>query len=103
MQNKVKIFNEEHSNCRKPMATPERILDIISELGELSKEYLKATSYGIKEFKLSDDFALEFGDTLYSMLSLANELEIDCENILDKVLDKYLDRIKSKGSLGSGK
>lgn len=103
MQNKVKIFNESMSSQVPPMPCSARLLDIISELGELDKEYLKATEYGTQQIELTEDFTLEFGDVLYSLLSLANEMNIDANDALDKVLTKYQNRINSNGNLGSGR
>ncbi|MBQ7797794.1 MAG: hypothetical protein IJ371_01575 [Clostridia bacterium] len=46
MQNKVKNFNDNRTCHKKPMPTFARILNIQSEMGELSKEYLKNSKYG---------------------------------------------------------
>ena len=54
MQEKVKEFNEQISH-REAMPPEARLLDINSELGELAKEYLKATNYGTKDFEKTDD------------------------------------------------
>lgn len=102
MQDKVKEFNQNLICHKKTMPIYARILDIQSELGELAKEYLKSSNYGVKDFNLSDEFFMEYGDVLYSLLSLANEIGIDANNALDKVLDKYKKRIKNKNSMGSG-
>ncbi len=99
MQQKVKNFNE--SNKREPLSVYARLLDIASELGELAKEYLKSSDYGKAEFELDDEFKLEFGDVLYCLMSLANEVGIDAEEQLDKVLAKYQARIDKKNSMGS--
>lgn len=80
-----------------------RILDIQSELGELAKEYLKNSKYGTKNFDLTEDFKLEYGDVLYSLLSLGNEVGLNAEEELDKVLEKYRKRIIDKYSMGSGR
>ena len=103
MQNKVKDFNAKKDCHLKPMPPYARLLDIESEIGELAKEYLKGSKYGTKEFELKDDFLLEFGDVLYSLLSLANELEIDAEKALNLVIEKYKLRIESNGDMGSKK
>lgn len=103
MQNKVKIFNESMQCHRTPMPCSARLLDIVSELGEVSKEYLKATKYGTQPMELTEDFILEFGDVLYSLLSLANEMNIDANDALDKVITKYQNRLNKNGSLGSGR
>ena len=101
MQNKVKDFNNNVLK-NKPLSPELRILDIQSELGELSKEILKSTGYGTKEFSVSTDFHLEFGDTLYSLICLANETNIDMEKALNDVLLKYKKRFEEKGNAGSG-
>ena len=51
MQNKVKEFNEIRICHKESMPIYARLLDIESELGELSKEYLKGSSYGTKIFE----------------------------------------------------
>ena len=103
MQNKVKEFNEKRNANIKPMTVSERLLDISSEFGELAKEELKATNYGTKDFKVTDDFMLEFGDVLYSLLSLACETGIDAEYALDRVIKKYSDRLDNNKNMGSGR
>ena len=99
MQQKVKSFNE--INTREALPVYARLLDTASELGELAKEYLKSSDYGTQEFEINDDFKLEFGDVLYCLMSLANEVGIDAEEQLDKVLVKYQARIDKKKSMGS--
>lgn len=102
MQNKVDVFNRANRE-NGPLDVSDRLMDIQSELGELCKEWLKATDYGTKKFKVTDDFALELGDVLYSIYSLANETGIDANAQVQKVLDKYQKRIDEKQSMGSGK
>lgn len=80
-----------------------RLMDIQSEMGELMKEYLKHSKYGTEEFYLEEDFKMEFGDCLYSMLSLADELNFSAEEYLDKVIAKYKARIENHGNMGSGR
>ena len=101
MQKKVNKFNKTRYAHKKPMPPHARLLDISSELGELEKEYLENSKYGTQEFKLSDEFEMEFGDTLYSLLSLADELNLDAEKCLDKALKKYNSRIAKNKSMGS--
>ena len=101
MQEKVKVFNENRNAHLKPMPTYARLLDIQSEMGELVKEYLKGSKYGTADFILHDDFELEFGDLLYSLLSLAQETKIDAEKCLDRVIEKYKARIEKSNNMGS--
>lgn len=103
MQKKVKEFNKNMPCHEKPMPIHARILDIQSELGELAKEYLKNSKYGTQNFDLTEDFKLEYGDVLYSLLSLGNEVGLNAEEELDKVLEKYKKRIIDKNSMGSGR
>lgn len=103
MQAKVKKFNEKRDCHSKPMPVHARLMDLQSELGELSKEYLKGTSYGTKDFATSEDFLMEYGDVLYCILSLANEVGIDAEQCLDMALNKYAKRIESKQKMDSGR
>lgn len=98
-QNKIKEFCKKYNLEMNP---EERILDINSELGEISKEILKSTNYGRDTKNKIDKEAilLEIGDLLYASIALANSLDIDVEEALDKTLKKYENRLK-KGSPGS--
>ena len=69
-----------------------RMLDISSEVGELSKEILKSTKYGEKEFIMTDAFEEEYGDVLYSLLSMGLENNIDIEDIMKKTIKKMNSR-----------
>ncbi len=103
MQEKVRNFNK-IKNCHlNPMPVCARLLDIQSELGELSKEYLKHSKYGTNGFHLEHDFKMEYGDLLYSLLSLAEEIQIDANECLELALSKYQDRITNYGTMGSKK
>lgn len=101
LQKLVKNFNDEKNCHSKPMPVAARLLDIQSELGELSKEYLKPTSYGTKDFVVTDDYKLELGDVLYSLFSLANETGVDASECLNKVIEKYKNRLNKKNTLDS--
>lgn len=102
MQKIVEEFNKLKNNAhQKQMPVSARLLDIQSELGELAKEFLKPTSYGTKEFYVTDDYKLEFGDVLYSLLSLAEETEIDAKECLEMVIAKYKARLEKNNNLSS--
>ena len=103
MQNKVKQFNENRTCHMEPMPAFARILDIQSEVGELSKEYLKNSKYGTRQFEMSEDFKEEYGDVLYALLSLAEEVGVSSEECLDIALNKLKNRMESSGSMGSGR
>lgn len=80
-----------------------RFIDLTSELGELGKEVLKGSDYGAKEFEKTADAELELGDVLFSLICVANELDIDMSEALDQVLAKYARRFEEKSEIGSGR
>ena len=73
-----------------------------SEVGELSKEVLKGTNYGSKNFKKTEEWKSEIGDVLFSLICIANQTDTNLEDSLNYVLDKYEKRLAAKGDLGSG-
>jgi NTP pyrophosphatase (non-canonical NTP hydrolase) len=79
-----------------------RLLDLVSEVGELSKEALKASAYGAGDFKPTTAWAEELGDVLFSLICVANTSGVDLEEALKSVLSKYRFRMSSKGSPESG-
>ncbi|MFH1971702.1 MAG: MazG-like family protein [Patescibacteria group bacterium] len=97
IQEKVQEFAKKN----KLDSPPEfRVLDLVSEIGEVSKEVLKMTNYGTKPLQKNNEVKSELGDVLYSLITLANKLDINLEEALDLVLEKYQKRLK-KGSAGS--
>lgn len=80
-----------------------RYLDLTSEVGEVGKELLKGSNYGKEEFQKTDNLELELGDTFFSLICIANSLNLDLEKALLKVLEKYQNRFSEKGSIGSEK
>jgi NTP pyrophosphatase (non-canonical NTP hydrolase) len=79
-----------------------RLLDLMSEVGELSKEALKASAYGAGGFKPTTAWVEELGDVLFSLICVANSSGVDLEEALKSVLSKYRVRMSSKGSPESG-
>lgn len=80
-----------------------KYIDLVSEVGELGKEILEGNDYGTKKFEKTEDTFLELGDVLFSLICVANELNIDMEEALDAVLAKYARRFKKKADIGSGR
>ncbi len=99
MQEKVMRFCMRNNlNCSSTI----RLVDLVSELGELSKEVLKTSSYGEKSLiNKNENMIIEFGDVVFSLLCLANSLEIDAREALDLAVEKYEKRIKEKNSISS--
>ncbi len=80
-----------------------RLLDLVSELGELSKELLKSSDYGKKPLTASEEMEEELGDCIFSLLCLCNSLQLDGETALHTALEKYRKRFAEKNEIGSGK
>lgn len=79
-----------------------RLLDLVSEIGELSKEILKTSDYGRNPSIVSnDDILLEFGDVLFSLTCLANKLNIEMDHALALVLQKYEKRFAERATISS--
>jgi NTP pyrophosphatase (non-canonical NTP hydrolase) len=76
-------------------------LDLFSELGEVSKELLKATNYGTSESHYRLEMVEELGDVLYSLCLLAESVGVDLESALQSTLAKYEQRWQAKGHIGS--
>lgn len=82
---------------------PTRLVDLVSEVGELAKEVLKATRYGAEPFRPGPGWAEELGDVYFSLLSLADAGGVDLDEALDGVLAKYARRLRAHGDAGSGR
>ena len=100
MQEKVYAFIEKYGLNVDPYI---RYIDLTSEVGELGKELLKGSNYGKKEYIITQETALELGDTLFPLICIACGLGIDIEEALDRVLKKYENRFILKGDIGSGR
>ncbi len=80
-----------------------RYIDLTSEVGELGKEILKGSDYGRTACRSSENTEEELGDCLFSLLALACELNIDAQQALNRVLEKYETRFSEKGNISSGR
>lgn len=98
MVKQIKEFNKRLGDGLKPEI---RMLDIASEAGELSKEVIKSTSYGERPFRVTNGLEMELGDLLYSTISFALETGIDPNEAVEKVINKYENRMNAKGNIGS--
>lgn len=99
MRDRVTAFNREHD---LELAPEHRVLDLVSETGELSKELLRSGDYGDGDVATTDAVVAEFGDVYYCLLSLADELGIDPDDALAASLEKYRERGADGDGVGSG-
>lgn len=97
-QRRVADFVETHDIDAPPEF---RLLDLISELGELAKDANVSTDYGDSPdaLDLSED---ELGDALFALLALAESVDADAGEALEIALAKYEDRLAETGEAGSG-
>jgi NTP pyrophosphatase (non-canonical NTP hydrolase) len=100
LQKKVLDFVERHNLKHSPEVS---VLDLVSEIGEVAKEILKSGDYGKNPPATTAEMKAELGDALYSLITLANSLDIDLEEALNMVLEKYEKRIKKTDSSGNGR
>ena len=100
MQNEVAEFVERYG---LDVDVVYRVLDLVSEIGELSKEILKATDYGNRVFQPFESWEDELSDVFFSLICVANSTGVDLERALSKALEKYRERIESKQDAGSGR
>ncbi|OVE83331.1 MazG nucleotide pyrophosphohydrolase domain-containing protein [Natronolimnobius baerhuensis] len=78
-----------------------RLLDLVSEIGELAKDANTSTGYGSSPDALAIE-SDEIGDVLFALLALADDLEIDADAALEEALEKYEQRLDERDSAGSG-
>ncbi len=74
-------------------------MDFASEVGEVAKEILELTNYGKREHIYNSDLARELGDSLYSLIVLANIYNINLEEQLHNSLEKYKIREQKRKDL----
>lgn len=78
-----------------------RLLDLVSEVGELATDANESTGYGENPgaIEVGSD---EIGDALFSLLALADSLGVDAGEALSEALAKYEARLDADGTAGSG-
>lgn len=97
-QERVADFLDEHGLRTSPTY---RVLDLASEAGELAKDVNESSDYG----ELPDEGTVsraEVGDTLFCVLALADEADVDAGAALDDAISKYEARLAERDSPGSG-
>lgn len=97
-QGRVAAFVAAHDLAAPPQA---RLLDLVSEVGELAKEVLKGSAYGRAPLALPPTWAGELGDTYFALLCLAESTGVDLEAALEQVMVKYAARLEQAGAAGS--
>jgi NTP pyrophosphatase (non-canonical NTP hydrolase) len=80
-----------------------RVLDLVSEVGEVAKEVLKDSQYGREDFRRTPEWSSELADCFFSLICLANSTGVDLQLGLARALDKYRRRLDRRGDAGSGR
>lgn len=96
-QERVAAFVRDH-DLEAPLAY--RLLDLVSEMGEVANDAAESTAYGDPP----DDISIhedELRDVLFAVLALAERLDIDAEMALEAALKKSAARIEDRGAAGS--
>jgi NTP pyrophosphatase (non-canonical NTP hydrolase) len=99
LQETVRVFVNEHS-LKTNIET--RLLDLVSEVGELAKEALRMSDYGLAAFSPSPNWAQELGDVFCFLICLANRTDVNLAEALGSVLTKYRRRLETGASPDSG-
>lgn len=95
-QTTVADFVAEHG---LEIPVPARLLDLVSEVGELAKEALNGSAYGRQAFQPPAGWQEELGDTFFALICVANSTDVDLEAALAEVLAKYRARHAATGEI----
>lgn len=97
-QRRVAAFLDAHDMQSDPEY---RVLDLLSEVGEVAKEINESTGYGAspETLAVADD---ELGDALFALLAVCESVDVDAEEALEIAIEKYQRRLEETGSAGSG-
>lgn len=90
-QEEVSIFMSQYDLDIKPEY---RALDVAAEMGEVASQMLADSGYGDRAIRGTDDLEDEIGDLYFSLIALANRLNIDLDMALEDALEKYERRIE---------
>lgn len=96
-QNRAAEFAEKN-DLESPLEY--KVLDFISEAGEIAKDITKSAEYGENPGN-ADVKEDEIGDVMFSLFLLAEELGIDAEEAFEQAMEKYEKRVEEKGDPGS--
>jgi NTP pyrophosphatase (non-canonical NTP hydrolase) len=92
IQNKVDDIIDKFGGYWKPM---EMFAALVEEVGELGREFNSV--YGPKKKKKdTEGLKGEFGDVLYSLVCIANSLDINMEEVVMNSINKGLKRDKDR-------
>ncbi len=91
MQEKVKQLVERYGLSA---SRESRYIDLVAQAGDLGKALLGSSDYGYQELNTTEEIKEEAGNLLFSLLALMNDFEIDENEVLDQVIERYEARMK---------
>ena len=97
-QAQTRDFMQRHGLGHTPQT---HALDLVAEIGEVAKALLEASDYGRLPPKPGSEMTEELGDAFYSLIALAESLDVDLEAALKSALEKYQTRLAAHGNPGS--
>lgn len=99
-QQRVAAFLAAH-DLEAPLSA--RLLDLMSEVGELAKTALTATEYGRAPFTAGAAWREELGDVAFALLCVAIASDVELDAALDAALEKMTRRLAATGNAASGR
>ena len=96
-QQRVAAFVKEYELQGEPAF---RVLDLAAEVGEIAADATKSTDWGMEQSELNVETD-EIGDALFSLLAVAESLDIDAGDALGESLAKYEKRLDETESASS--
>ena len=97
-QTRSRVFLKRHGLSHTPRI---HTLDLVSEVGEIAKALLEASDYGESPSQSTLALEEELGDAFFSLIALAESLDVDLDTALEKALAKYESRLAKRGHCGS--
>jgi len=97
-QTRSRAFLARHGLSHTPQI---HTLDLVSEVGEIAKALLECSEYGKSPSQPTLALEEELGDAFFSLIALAESLNVDLETALEQALTKYETRLAEKGHTGS--
>ena len=101
-------FNEYQKIARSTAVYPEEYkvvypaLGLCGEAGEVAEKIKKTVRGDTPLNKVQGNIAMELGDVLWYLAILADDLEVDLEDIVQNNIDKLQRRMKSNKIKGDG-
>ena len=97
-QSRTREFLARHNLAHTPQI---HALDLVAEVGEVAKALLEASEYGRSPLEGDEALAEELGDAFFSLIALAESLDVDLEVAFAQALTKYEGRLAARGHPGS--